>query len=284
MDLDSVADELYALPPQEFVAARNAQEKQARADGNRELAGQIRQLGKPTNVAWLANQLVRERRDEIDPFLELGAGLREATTNLSGDDLRRLSQQQHQVTHALVLQAGRIAAAAGHELTDATARGLEETLRAALADGDLAEQLAAGRLTGALEHVGFGAGPAGQRAERTPRSEPAAAGSSSNQRSAARLERLQRDVDQAQAAADTAADDDERAQAALREASETARTLSDTVDRLQRELDEALRAHARSERDERQARSKAADSARATQKAGHRLKEATALLDSERQQ
>ena len=71
MDVDSVAGELYGLPPEEFVRARTGREKQARAAGDRDLAAQIHALAKPTAVAWLANQLVREHGDEIAPLLDI---------------------------------------------------------------------------------------------------------------------------------------------------------------------------------------------------------------------
>ncbi|HEU5110811.1 MAG TPA: hypothetical protein VFT95_19905, partial [Micromonosporaceae bacterium] len=156
MDLDAVADELYGLWPGEFTAARTAREKEARAAGDKELAAQVKALGKPTTVGWLANRLVRDHADELQPLLDLGDALREATAVLQGDELRSLSQQQHQLVAALVRQARRDAAAAGHRVGEDAARGLEETLRAALADADLSEQLAAGRLTGGLQHAGFG--------------------------------------------------------------------------------------------------------------------------------
>jgi hypothetical protein len=69
------------------------------------LAAQIHQLTKPNLVAWLANQLARERADEIRPLLELGVALREATATLSGQQLRELSRQQRQLVYALVQQA-----------------------------------------------------------------------------------------------------------------------------------------------------------------------------------
>lgn len=172
MDLQSTAQELYALAPADFVAARTAAEKRARAEGDRELARQIRSLGKPTAAAWIANQLVRRHPGEIQGLRELGAGLREATATLQGDDLRRLSQQQNRVVHALVEQAREIASAAGQPMSEATERGIDATLRAALADESLADQLRAGQLTTALEHVGFGesagAWPAPSPASRAP--------------------------------------------------------------------------------------------------------------------
>jgi flagellar biosynthesis GTPase FlhF len=284
VDLDSVADELYSLPPEDFVARRGALEKQARKAGNRDLAGQIRRLGKPTAVAWLANQLVREHPDEIAPLLELGAGLRDATANLSGDELRRLSQQQHQVIQALIRQAGAISGVAGHDLSDATARGLEDTLRAALADGDLADELASARLTTALEHVGFGVTVPGRPSGRPP-SPPAKPEAprptpTDDDRRAARIERLARDAQEAQAASDAAAAAHESAQQAADQSAAQTRARAQTMNRLQQELDDAVRAHARSEREERQARAAAADSARAAQRARRRLDEVTASLDA----
>ena len=146
VNLESTAAELYGLAPGDFVAARTAAEKQARAAGDRELAGQIHALAKPTAAAWIANQLVREHAEEIAGLRELGAGLREATAGLEGEQLRQLSQQQNRVIAALVGQARSLATSAGQPMSEATERGLEATLRAALADEDLADQLGAGRL------------------------------------------------------------------------------------------------------------------------------------------
>ena len=59
MSIDDVAQELYALVPEEFTAARNARAKEAKAAGDAELAAQVQALRKPTAGAWLLNQLVR---------------------------------------------------------------------------------------------------------------------------------------------------------------------------------------------------------------------------------
>ena len=65
VDLDEVADELYALPPDEFIPARKAREDEAKADGDKALAKEINALPKPSTAAWVCNLLVREARDEI---------------------------------------------------------------------------------------------------------------------------------------------------------------------------------------------------------------------------
>ena len=41
VDLSDVADELYAVPPEEFIAARTAARDRAKADGDKELAAAI---------------------------------------------------------------------------------------------------------------------------------------------------------------------------------------------------------------------------------------------------
>ena len=154
--LDQVADELYGLALEDFTAARTRYEKEARQAGDRELAATVHHLGKPNVAAWLANQLVRERRDELQALSALGASLRQATDRLAGDELRQLSRQQHELVYALVQQARQLARDAGRTVSDDTARSVEETLHAALADEYAAEQLLAGRLTEPLHRSGFG--------------------------------------------------------------------------------------------------------------------------------
>ena len=269
VDLDAVADELYALWPAEFTAARTAREKEARAAGDRALAAQIKALGKPTTVAWLANRLVRDHGDELRPLLELGDALREATAVLRGEDLRRLSQQQHQLVAALVRQARRDAAADGHRVGEDAARGLEEKLRAALADAGLAEQLTTGRLTGQLRHSGFtpgdGGGPAssgsvsGPGASKPVPPRPAVATTTTTakasgvdaaaqreadraaeeERLAVARDRAERDLAGARLQAAEAAGQLEAATAEVAEAAEVATGLDDRVAELRAELERA---------------------------------------------
>jgi hypothetical protein len=59
----STCNELNGLPLAEFTPPQPPGE-QARAGGQRELAELILKLRKRNLVAWLANELVRERGDE----------------------------------------------------------------------------------------------------------------------------------------------------------------------------------------------------------------------------
>ncbi|MET7620405.1 hypothetical protein [Streptomyces sp. NPDC005408] len=156
MDLESIANELYGLPPEDFIDARNQHAAAARTTGDRELAGKIGALRRPTLSAWAGNRLVRGRPDAVAGLLRLGEGLREAHQELDPEQLRELSSQQHRLIGELVRQARRLAAEAGHPLSDAAQREVEGTLHAVLADPQAAQEWASGRLVKPLTPpVGF---------------------------------------------------------------------------------------------------------------------------------
>ena len=299
MDLDAVADELYGLWPGEFTAARTAREKEARAAGDKELAAQVKALGKPTTVGWLANRLVRDHGDELQPLLELGDALREATAVLQGDELRSLSQQQHQLVAALVRQARRDAAASGHRVGEDAARGLEETLRAALADADLSEQLAAGRLTGGLQHAGFGAGGAAGPGPAPVRRPAATARPSSSKRGrdsdgaaaaadrtrerrerAAARKQAERDLADARRQAAAAATAHAEAKAAVDEAAAAAAAAAARVAELRAELEQVSRDQAAAERRRRAAEPDVAAATKAVREADRLVRARSAELDA----
>jgi hypothetical protein len=257
--IEEIADKLYGLPPEEFTAARTRHEKAAKAAGDRDLAARIHSLGKPTVTAWLANQLVREHRDELEPLVELGAGLREATRTLAGDQLRTLSRQQSELVQTLVQHARQLARAAGRSVTEDTVRGLEETLRAALADEDAASLLLAGHLTDALHNSGFESGFGGSSSNVIPL-RPRQSSTTSHEQSGGRRQpaeerrrQAEQDLVQAQrAVADaTAALDD--AQVDATEADEAAAAAHQHVEELQQQLEEARSAASDADRRRRDA-------------------------------
>jgi hypothetical protein len=182
VDIDTVADELYGLRPEDFTAARNARMAEARTAGDRALAERIGTLRRPSLSAWVSNLLVREQPGEVQPLLRLGEGLRQAHHALDGTQLRELSRQQHRLIGALSRQARQLAAQAGHPVGDDVQREVENTLHAVLADPAAADEWAAGRLVKPLTAgVGFPAeaaasasGAAGRRAPATPTEAPKA--------------------------------------------------------------------------------------------------------------
>ncbi|PBC58821.1 hypothetical protein [Rhodococcus sp. ACPA1] len=206
MTLDDVAEKLYGLDPGEFVEARTAQVTAARENKDRALATEIGKLRKPTVVGWLVNLLARELPDEVGALLTLGDALRDAQRHLSGPDLRRLNTQRQHVVRALARKAGELAAERGRTVGEDALRDVGQTLHAALADAETAEQVRRGRVVTAASYSGFG--PAGltvvqgKAATKTPKSEPATTPSAEKSGRKSKKKSVERDHDAERAAAE----------------------------------------------------------------------------------
>src|SRR4051812_45342185 len=169
MGVEEVADELYALPPEDFTAARAAAAKADKA-----AAKEIAALRKPTVGAWLVNTLARHEPDLLDELLALGPALAKAQSSGKGAQLRELGDQRRQLVSAVTDKAFE---AAEREPTAALRSEVESTLEAALADRATADAVRTGRLTRALSYAGFGGvdlegavavGPAKGASRKTP--------------------------------------------------------------------------------------------------------------------
>ena len=159
-DLAGVADELYALPPEDFRAARDERAAQARASGDKALAREITALRRPVVSAWLVNLLARDEPGQMAELLALGESLREAQQALDGDQLRELSAQRRDLVGAMVTAVRRRAAQDGRAVSLQVEREVEATLQAALADPEAAVAVSSGRLVSPLTYAGLGAGEA----------------------------------------------------------------------------------------------------------------------------
>ena len=156
MDLETAADELYALSPDEFIERRKQLVAEARGAKDRELATQIGKLRRPTRSAWLINQLARQEPDNVTALLELGAALQEAQQRMAGDELRQLSAQRRKTVDALARRAVELGREQGYSAPDGAAQEVGQTLQTALGDPDIAELVRTGRLTQAVTYGGFG--------------------------------------------------------------------------------------------------------------------------------
>lgn len=256
---DDAADEIYAATPAAFVAARTAHVKAAKAAGDKTTATELAALRRPTTAAWLVNLLVREASEQIEALLELGAAMRHAQARLSADALRTLTVQRQQVVRALAAQAHGLAADRGEQVSRDVLHQVQDTLQAALADPDLADQVRQGRLTHPLSYSGFG--PAGLTLVRAAESsgataepdQPAPADDEAAAEAAARAER-ERLRAAAKEAVDLAARAVVKAKRVVVTATETlsradrdlARTEQSVAER-QAALDEALTVHERAQ-------------------------------------
>lgn len=151
--LAEVADELYGLLPDEFTAARNARAKRLRLD-DRALAKAVAELRRPSPAAWLTNQLVRHRADDLDQLLELGGQLRTAQADLDAASLTALARERRKVVGALARDAGRLADELGNPVRGPVLDEVAETLQAGMTDAAAADAVRSGRLVRRLEAIG----------------------------------------------------------------------------------------------------------------------------------
>ncbi|HET6689274.1 MAG TPA: hypothetical protein VFG74_00270, partial [Miltoncostaeaceae bacterium] len=87
-DLDARIDALYAGPPGEFTAARNALAKALKEQGEAGEASRVAALKRPTKLAAALNRLARDRPDAVASLLdaeEALAGAQGALLDGSGD-------------------------------------------------------------------------------------------------------------------------------------------------------------------------------------------------------
>src|SRR5690242_13567634 len=78
------AEDLYGLPLEEFIAARDAAARELRRSGDREAAAELAKLAKPTPAAWAANQLARTGPGGIRALLAGGGEWRGARARAVG--------------------------------------------------------------------------------------------------------------------------------------------------------------------------------------------------------
>jgi hypothetical protein len=155
-DLADIAVELYAVKPDEFIAARDEHVRRARESGRASLAKAVAALRRPNQSAWLINQLARDQAEAVDELFDLGDSLRAAHQHGDGAELQKISAERRKAEAALIRRARALGAQAGIDVTADMARETEETLAAALASPEVAEEVRAGRLTKPVAYSGFG--------------------------------------------------------------------------------------------------------------------------------
>lgn len=156
MDLGPIAHDLYAVPPQDFIAARKQSVDAARAAGDVALSRAIGELRKPSAAAALVNLLAREADELLQEVVDLGEELREAQDHGDGTRLRALNEERKTLLRR-VTQEG-IELAQEYELSHAASviNGVDETIKAALASPEAAAAVQAGLLVTALSGAGLG--------------------------------------------------------------------------------------------------------------------------------
>jgi hypothetical protein len=153
MGLEEELDRLYALPLNEFTAARDEVAKRLRGEGERDLADEVKRLRKPSVAVWLVNRLAREREVDVKRLLKAGEALAKAQAAPTRESFAEARRDEQ---HALVLLAAAARELAGQEGVGAAAADrATQTLRAASLTPEGRDLLQQGRLTEELEPPGF---------------------------------------------------------------------------------------------------------------------------------
>jgi hypothetical protein len=137
--VDEAADRLYGLPFDDFIAERDATAKRLRKEGEKDAAAAVAKLPKPSQVAWVANQLGRAGAGDL---LAAGDAIREAQLGGGGREaLREATAAQRAAVDELLKEA---------EDLRPLSRDLKDRLRALLlavaGDEDVRAAFEAGRL------------------------------------------------------------------------------------------------------------------------------------------
>jgi DNA repair exonuclease SbcCD ATPase subunit len=301
--VDAVADVLYGLTPDDFSPTRDEYIRQAR---------ELAKLRKPTQSAWLVNQLWRDQHDVMEQLFELANELSRAQAQSSGSALRELTQQRRQLENALLQQAIGLARQKGVHVSDSVTREAQETLGAALALPEVADEVRSGHLVKPASYAGFGGAAGGTHTSAQPRREPidlaaiqraraartqerptaaperaddrraeaeeaARQAREEEERRRAAAERRLQDARDALSAAEGAAARSERALATAeqrqRDLGQQAETLREQLRRVEASVEEAERETAEARRAQRRAEAERADAADAVAEAERALRQ-----------
>jgi predicted ribosome quality control (RQC) complex YloA/Tae2 family protein len=214
---------LYGLAIEEFTAARDRLAIELRERGDREAAGKVKGLRKPSVSAWTVNQLVRKQSKKVQELLAVGDQVRSALSGTKGADVRQITDRRRKALDGLLDLAEDLLNEAGHSASRPTLDKVGDTLMAATMSQEAADAVRSGNLEREL------APQSGFEVLSGVDQIPVAA--------KATAKRDQRDRERAKRAVNQAREAEERARAADREA----RRLEQEAERLQRDAERARR-------------------------------------------
>jgi hypothetical protein len=241
IDIDEAVDELFAVDPGEFVAARTGLVRSLRAEGRRAEAATVQELRKPTLPAWVVNQLARRHRKEVDLLLDAGNRLavaQRALTAGEGRDAFDDARERLQESLSRLVELAR--EVLGERASATTLDRVTTTLRAAALSDETRPELARGRLTTDVEPAGFDALAGAAARAPKPRGRETAGREAAERRAA--LEQARAELKAAKGREASVAKALRAAARAARDAAEAARRAEDEVERLRAEEADAGRA------------------------------------------
>ncbi|MEW2019395.1 hypothetical protein [Rhodococcus sp. NPDC076796] len=283
--VETIVDDLYSLPPADFVSHRAGYVARFKKAGDKAGATRIGALRKPTVVAWLVNTLARRDESALAELFDLGEQLERAQQRGDGPRLRELSTARSTSIRALTDRAVSLGRGLGATVGDNAAREISNTLNAAMADAEIRDRVRTGRTVVAETYSGFG--PALLSLVPDPpdddddESDPASPEIEDDRQKADEAERnrLLAELDSAESDLDAARTEADEAQADTERTASELRSAAAEVERIEAEL-EAAKAAAQAAREANEASVVQAEStAEAVEAARARVAEAQSALE-----
>lgn len=149
-------DDLFALPPDRFISARDELAHRLAKEDDEEGAAEVKKLRKPTLVAWALNQLQRRHGKDLSRLLDAGEALRtaqrRAASGAADSGFQDATEGRRRAVRDLAVKATRILEEAGKPGPAAEAE-IGRTLEAASIDPEAGQQLVQGRLSRPISTV-----------------------------------------------------------------------------------------------------------------------------------
>jgi hypothetical protein len=199
-------DQLFTVPPAEFVRARNALAARLQEAGRAAEARDVKRFRKPNATVWTINQLARRDPQPLSQFVETVERLKRAQQ--TGDAVGQAMTEHRAALNDAIARATDVMEKAGLSRSPDALERVSRTLVGAASDRQASGDLVRGRLTHEHEPPGFdvltGARPKA-RSSQPRREKRDRAAQASRAEAARRLRGLERLAVQRQRAADRAA-------------------------------------------------------------------------------
>jgi hypothetical protein len=107
-------EDLADVPPEDFVAARDAIAKQLKSDGKADEATEVKKLRKPTVTRWVADQVLRHHASDVD-------ALRRALTRVAAAQEAAITRGDREALTEATAERRDAMTALGHAVDDVLA-------------------------------------------------------------------------------------------------------------------------------------------------------------------
>lgn len=191
-------EDLADVPPEDFVAARDAIAKQLKSDGKADEATEVKKLRKPTVTRWVADQVLRHHASDVD-------ALRRALTRVAAAQEAAITRGDREALTEATAERRDAVTALGHAVDDVLAdqerpaHHRDEVVGAI--EADVTAEIASGGTFGVRDDLELPERPAEQPARRDRVAERRAAQAQAAIEAAeARVARAREELENAQAA------------------------------------------------------------------------------------